>query len=45
MRQPHKIVKHLNNLLAVNDELFERVWPFCGAGIKRVKNLVKYQNV
>ena len=29
-QQPHKMVK-------LADELFEYVWPFCGAGAERVK--------
>ena len=27
---------HLNNSLAIADELFECVWPFCGIGTSRV---------
>ena len=32
---------HWNNLLAVADELFECVWPFCGIGTLRVKTALK----
>ena len=33
---------HLKNSSATADELFERVWPFCGVGALKVKYLQKY---
>ena len=32
------MLKHLNNLSAVADELFECVWLFCGVGTERVNS-------
>ena len=37
MPTPQNGQAHLDNSSAVADELFECVWPFCGAGTERIK--------
>ena len=34
---------HANNSLAVADELFEFVWPFCGVGAEKLKYAILNQ--
>ena len=36
-RQPREMVKHKQFVGKIANELFKCVWPFCGAGVQRVK--------